>query len=180
MPIEIFLFFETSQKKKKRSLRVVVFFPRKGKGVREKTHRHFDASGRLPADFHVEEHDWVGHDDDWFKEKIMRFFCDDFDGRFPSQNRKSAPTKKHTRENKHTQKMHKKSLSPTSKSPLSKVIKKKGQNAHFMRSSIINASKCCWMLLLARSASLLGDHMRSTLSFTQWDNASGTIPFFLA
>ena len=64
MPIEIFLFFETSQKKKKRSLRVVVFFPRKGKGVREKTHRHFDASGRLPADFHVEEHDWVGHDDD--------------------------------------------------------------------------------------------------------------------
>ena len=70
MPIEIFLFFETSQKKKKRSLRVVVFFPRKGKGVREKTHRHFDASGRLPADFHVEEHDWVGHDDfARFKEK---------------------------------------------------------------------------------------------------------------
>ena len=69
MPIEIFLFFETSQKKKKRSLRVVVFFPRKGKGVREKTHRHFDASGRLPADFHVEEHDWVGHDDDFDSKK---------------------------------------------------------------------------------------------------------------
>ena len=75
MPIEIFLFFETSQKKKKRSLRVVVFFPRKGKGVREKTHRHFDASGRLPADFHVEEHDWVGHDVDFYansKRKEMR------------------------------------------------------------------------------------------------------------
>ena len=79
MPIEIFLFFETSQKKKKRSLRVVVFFPRKGKGVREKTHRHFDASGRLPADFHVEEHDWVGHDDDFDskKKKECDFFCDD-------------------------------------------------------------------------------------------------------
>ena len=60
---------KSSQKKKKRSLRVVVFFPRKGKGVREKTHRHFDASGRLPADFHVEEHDWVGHDDDFDSKK---------------------------------------------------------------------------------------------------------------
>ena len=36
------------------------------------THRHFDASGRLPADFHVEEHDWVGHDDDVFACAIQR------------------------------------------------------------------------------------------------------------
>ena len=50
------------------------------------THRHFDASGRLPADFHVEEHDWVGHDDDDFacaivKEKMRKF--DDDGTRFP-------------------------------------------------------------------------------------------------
>ena len=36
------------------------------------THRHFDASGRLPADFHVEEHDWVGHDDDDFACAIVQ------------------------------------------------------------------------------------------------------------
>ena len=57
-------FSSSTSQKKKRSL--IVVFPRE-RNKKEKeyeTHRHFDASGRLPADFHVEEHDWVGHDDD--------------------------------------------------------------------------------------------------------------------
>ena len=60
----------TSQKKKKRSLSSVL--PERERNKKEKeceTHRHFDASGRLPADFHVEEHDWVGHDDDFDSKK---------------------------------------------------------------------------------------------------------------
>ena len=71
MPIEIFLFFEIIAKEEEIAYSGVPERERnkKGKGVCEKTHRHFDASGRLPADFHVEEHDWVGHDDDFDSKK---------------------------------------------------------------------------------------------------------------
>ena len=83
----------------------MVFFPRERERNKkekecEKTHRHFDASGRLPADFHVEEHDWVGHDDDdflrvRFSKKKMRLFETTELSRFPfflsiKKERKSA------------------------------------------------------------------------------------------
>ena len=74
MPIEICLLRhrkreeeETRQKKKK--IAFLCSRERKKKEKEYKTHRHFDASGRLPADFHVEEHDWVGHDDDFDSKK---------------------------------------------------------------------------------------------------------------
>jgi hypothetical protein len=90
----------------------------------------------------------------------MRFFCDDFDGRFPSQNRKSAPTKKNKRENKHTQKMHKKSLSPTSKSPLSKVIKKKGA-----RTLYAFLYQCFVLLDASHALYIAQETIRSTLFY---------------
>ena len=78
MPIEeIFLSSSTqvAKEEEEEEDRFFVVFPRererekthtkKGKGARD-AHRHFDASGRLPADFHVEEHDWVGHDVDLY------------------------------------------------------------------------------------------------------------------
>ena len=62
----------TSQKKKKKRSLSSGVLPERERNKKEKeyeTHRHFDASGRLPADFHVEEHDWVGHDDDFDSKK---------------------------------------------------------------------------------------------------------------
>ena len=98
--------------------------------MREKTHRHFDASGRLPADFHVEEHDWVGHDDDFdSKKKECDFFVTTSRRSFPLPEPKKCPdTKKHTRENKtHTKNAQKKPLlSNVQKSSLQKSNKKKG------------------------------------------------------
>ena len=103
MPIEmrfVFFFFfdkreeEETQKKKKK-----IIARKKKRFFSTTTHRHFDASGRLPADFHVEEHDWVGHDDDDFlRVRFSKKKCEKFEttelSRFPfflsKKERKSA------------------------------------------------------------------------------------------
>ena len=113
-----------------------MFFPReRERNKKEKeceTHRHFDASGRLPADFHVEEHDWVGHDDDFvrFKEKNAAISTTELVSPWPCQ-KGTKKCRQHT----------KKCKPPVLSVVLKKggetrerdVIKKKKKKKHFMR-----------------------------------------------
>ena len=135
------------------------------RSVCEKTHRHFDASGRLPADFHVEEHDWVGHDDDFdSKKKECDFFVTTSRRSFPLPEPKKCPDKKtHTRKQNTHKKMHKKSssLQHVQKSSLQSNKKKRGKTHTLCVPllSMLQSAAGCFSRALHRS----GDHTIDSL-----------------